>query len=289
MLAKAGTADARAGSFSKGRLMASTVGDAKKAGRPDAQADAPRRRGRPPKRDVGEGGEQPELSRDVIIDHAARLAREVSLDDISIVQLAKDLAVTPATIHYHLAHGRDELLSEVVTIYMRHILHCFDKVEGTWDERLRTVALRLFRVHIEFKGVNAYLMQHNKFRLLQTASRGEQDLGVRYLDRFILLFREHGFDIESSVINVHQLAFFIASCAQAEIGRQLPAYHKKYLKQELSAQRLQAAPHFTEALDEFMRFDTDRMFLTGIDIMLRGFGAPTTTVKRRPLKNAALT
>ncbi|MES2260372.1 MAG: TetR/AcrR family transcriptional regulator C-terminal domain-containing protein [Pseudomonadota bacterium] len=254
--------------------MASTEGDAPEPKRDGVMADAPRRRGRPPKREGGAGAEQAELSRDVIIEHAVRLSREVSLDDISIVQVAKDLAVTPATIHYHLTHGRDELLSEVVTIYMRNILYCFEKVEGSWEERLRTVAARLFRVHIEFKGVNAYLMKHNKFRLLQTASRNEQDLGVRYLDRFILLFQEHGFDIETCVINVHQLAFFIASCAQAEIGRQFPAYHQKYLKQELSSQRLQAAPHFAEALDHFMQFDADKMFLTGIDIMLRGFAVP---------------
>lgn len=258
--------------------MASTVDNAKPgrvaAGTKEEVAAAePRRRGRP-RRDLDTLSKQPELSRDVIIEHAAKLSREVSLDDISIVQIAKDLAVTPATIHYHLAHGRDELLSEVVTIYMRHLLHCFDKVEGNWEARLRTVALRLFRVHIEFKGVNAYLMSHNKFRLLQTASRDQQDLGVKYMDRFILLFKEHGFDTETCVINVHQVAFFIASCAQAEIGRQMPAYHKKYLKQELSTQRLRAVPHFEEAMDEFMRFDTDKMFLTGIEIMLRGFSTP---------------
>jgi AcrR family transcriptional regulator len=261
--------------------MASTVGDAGKQTQTEPAAETPRRRGRPPKRECGPDGEHAELSRNLIIEHAVRLSREVSLDDISIVQLAKDLAVTPATIHYHLARGRDELLSEVVTIYMRHILHCFDKVEGDWEERVRTVALRLFRVHIEFKGVNAYLMKHNKFRLLQTASRDDQDLGVRYMDRFILLFREHGFDIETCVINVHQLAFFIASCAQAEIGRQLPAYHQKYLMQELSSQRLQGAPYFRDALSDFMQFDTDKMFLTGIDILLRGFSAPKAKEKRR--------
>lgn len=244
-----------------------------KAQQANVLAEAPRRRGRPPKREGDSRGAQPEVSRDLIIEHAVQLSRTLSLDDISIVQLAKDLAVTPATIHYHLEHGRDELLSEVVTVYMRHILHCFDKVKGDWETRLRTVALRLFRVHIEFKGINAYLMKHNKFRLLQTASRNEKDLGVRYLDRFIALFRDNGFDIETSVINMHQLAFFIASCAQAEIGRQLPAYHKDYLKRELSAERLGAAPYFVEALDEFIQFDSEKMFLTGIDILLRGFAA----------------
>jgi hypothetical protein len=256
---------------------AKTAVSAAKSGVADLE---PRRRGRPSKQDMEQRSEQPDLSREVIIDHATYLSREISLDEISIVRLAKELAVTPATIHYHLQYGRDELLSEVVTTYIKHILYCFENVEGEWDDKLRTVALRLFRVHIEFKGVNAYLMSHNKFRLLQTASRDEQDLGVKYLDRFLLLFKERGFDIEACVINVHHLAFFISSCAQAEIGRQLPAYHKAYLKQELSMRRLAATPNFQEAMEEFMQFDAEKMFMTGIDILLRGFAAPKSAAKK---------
>lgn len=247
----------------------------------DSVAVEPRRRGRPSKRDAEIHHDQVEVSRALIIEHATRLSREESLDDISLVRLAKELAVTPATVHYHLQGGRDELLSEVVTTYMQHIVHCFERAEGEWDARLRTVAYRLFKVHIEFKGVNAYLMSHNKFRLLQTSSKGEQDLGVRYLDRFIALFRERGYDNETCIIYVHQMAFFIASCAHAEIRRQLPAHHQRYLTQEFSSRQLLATPDFAESLDEFMHFDAEKMFFSGIDILLRGFSTPAELKKLR--------
>lgn len=263
------------------------AGQQAKAAQSVAAVAEPRRRGRPPKRDAEVNADQVDLSRTIIIEHATRLSREESLADISIVRLAKELAVTPATLHYYLQNGRDELLSEVVTTYMKHILHCFDKVGGDWDARIRTVAQRLYRVHIEFKGVNAYLMSHNKFRLLQTASQGEQDLGVRYMDRFIELFRERGFDVETSVTYVHQLAFFIASCAQAEIGRQLPAHHKRYLSQELSSLQLARTPNFEASLDEFIQFDADKMFYTGIDILLRGFSTPAALEKSKAKQSSA--
>lgn len=244
------------------------------------ESASPRRRGRPAKEDIDLRGDQLELSREAIIQHATELSRELSLDDVSIVRLAKDFSVTPATIHYHLTNGRDELVSEVVSRYLQHLMRCFENVDGPWDERIRTVAFRLFKLHIEFKGVNAYLMSHNKFRLLQTASRGEQDLGIKYLDRFILLFKERGFDTEACVINVHQVAFFIASCAHAEIGQQLPAHHKDYLKHQLSKLTLDEAPNFRAAIPEFTRFDTEKMFLTGIEILIRGFVLPENTTKK---------
>jgi AcrR family transcriptional regulator len=250
----------------------------------DQNALAPqsvRRRGRPPKREAGQEEGHTDVTRQKIIEYATELSREVPLEEISIVRLAKELSVTPATIHYHLNKGRDELISEVVTQYMRHLLCCFDDTNGAWEEHVLAVSRRLFKVHTEFKGVNAYLMSHNKFRLLQTESKGEQDLGVRYLDRFIGLFTKEGYDIDTSVTYMHQLAFFIASCAQGDIRRQFPSFHEKYLRQEITPAMLVNAPHFQAALEQFVQFSAQKMFDRGIDLLIRGFKKPVKRTKQK--------
>ena len=81
----------------------------------------PRRRGRPSKSLGSTGTANSVLTREQILDKATQLAKTESLDDISMVGLARELNVAPALIHYYIG-SREDLISGVANRYKKVLL-----------------------------------------------------------------------------------------------------------------------------------------------------------------------
>ena len=225
----------------------------------------------------------PALSAASIVEVALDLCREIPLADLSIVQLARAMGVTPATAHYYL-DGRDALLAGVIARYFQTLLPCFDiGRDQPWEMRIRAVARALYERQVEYRGVNAYFVSHNRFRLVQGDSATRSDYGIRFLEQTLRLFRERPFSVECAVANSHALVHFLSSSAHSAGGRQLPGQHRRFIRDQLRRTDPDEFPAVHQALDAFVALGADQAFETGLSILIRGFlddARPTKTASR---------
>lgn len=239
----------------------------KKAVRSIAEKRLP---GRPSSQAEGVSG-RPSLSAEHIIDAAFELCREIPLADVSIVQLAKELKVTPASLHYYL-DGRDGLVAGVISKYFERMLPCFELGIGeSWEVRVRAVARALYDFQVQYKGLTSYFISHNKFRLIQSDAPAKADFGIRYLDSMLKLFLDRPFSVEEAVANSHHLVRFIGASAHSAGGRQLPGQHAKFIREQLLKTEPTEFPSVHKAIDVFTSFGAEEAFETGLSILIRGF------------------
>ncbi|EYS86843.1 TetR family transcriptional regulator [Cupriavidus sp. SK-4] len=232
---------------------------------------APRRRGRPPKTDSPIGAE-PMLSRVAILQHAIKLTKSVPLDQISMVQLAKDFGVAPGLIHYYLG-GRDQLVSGVLNDYYRQRVGRLPSLTGNWRADVEGIARLSFDVAVENPGVSIYVASHNRFRLFQDVEPGETDYGMEFFNRMTSAIMQGGFTAEQVALGYHLIAQYLVSASMAEASRQLPAYHQSFIEKKLeSASELQypGARYVSKA---FSRLSSDTAFEEGLRITLDGIEA----------------
>ena len=73
------------------------------------------------------------LDRQTVLAVAFSLTKTVSVSDLSIVRVARELGVTPALIHYYLAGGgRDALTSGVMNAFYREVVALWPPETGGW-------------------------------------------------------------------------------------------------------------------------------------------------------------
>ncbi|MFJ4292204.1 TetR/AcrR family transcriptional regulator [Cupriavidus sp. NPDC089707] len=232
---------------------------------------APRRRGRPPKTDSPIGAE-PMLSRVAILQHAIRLTKSVPLDQISMVQLAKDFGVAPGLIHYYLG-GRDQLVSGVLNDYYRQRVGRLPSLTGDWRADVEGIARLSFEVAVENPGVSIYVASHNRFRLFQDVEPGETDYGMEFFNRMTSAIMQGGFTAGQVALGYHLIAQYLVSASMAEASRQLPAYHQSFIEKKLdSASELQY-PGARFVSKAFSRLSSDTAFEEGLRITLDGIAA----------------
>ncbi|RDK08217.1 TetR/AcrR family transcriptional regulator [Cupriavidus lacunae] len=233
-----------------------------------ATPSAPRRRGRPPKSDSPIGAE-PMLSRVAILQHAITLTKSVPLDQISMVQLAKDFGVAPGLIHYYLG-GRDQLVSGVLNDYYRQRVGRLPSLTGDWRNDVEGIARLSFEVAVENPGVSIYVASHNRFRLFQDVEPGETDYGMEFFNRMTSAIMQGGFTAEQVALGYHLIAQYLVSASMAEASRQLPAYHQSFIEKKLeSASELQY-PGARFVSKAFSRLSSDTAFEEGLRITLDG-------------------
>lgn len=235
-----------------------------------APAATKRLRGRPSTQAGLDGC--PALSTEFIIDTALELCQEVPLADLSIVHLAREIGVTPASLHYYL-DGRNGLVSGVISKYFELLLPCFELGRSdTWEPRVRRVATALYHAQVQYKGVTSYFISHNKFRLVQDeAPTGKGAFGIRYLESMLQLFLDRPFPVKAAVANSHHLVRFIGASAHSAGGKQLPGQHGVFIEDRLSCTDPREFPAVHKALKFFVAFGADEAFKSGLAILLRGF------------------
>lgn len=229
---------------------------------------APRRRGRPPKTDSPIGA-QPMISRVAILQHAIQLAKTTPLDQISMVQLAKDFGVAPGLIHYYLG-GRDQLVSGVLNDYYRQRLHRLSSLTGDWRHDVENFARLSFQVAIENPGVSIYVASHNRFRLFQDVQPGETDYGMEFFNRMTSALMQGGFNADQVALGYHLLAQYLVSASMAEASRQLPVHHQSFIEKKLESTSPLQYPGARFVSKSFSRLSSDIAFEEGLRITLDG-------------------
>lgn len=238
---------------------------------PAATPAVPRRRGRPPKTDAAIGTEST-LSRDVILQHAIGLSKTVPLDEISMVQLAKDFGVAPGLIHYYLG-GRDQLVSGVLNDYYRKRVAALPSLTGDWRTDVERIVRLSFDVAVKHPGVSIYVASHNRYRLFQDVEPGETDYGLEFFNRMTSAIMQGGFTAQQVALGYHLIAQYLVSASMAEASRQLPAYHQAFIENKLESASGLQYPGARFVSKAFSRLSSDTAFEEGLRITLDGIKA----------------
>lgn len=245
------------------------------------KADARRVEGRRPGRPAGGGGDV--LDRKAIIGVSFELARTVPLNELSIVRVARELGVTPGLVHYYLG-GRDALTSGVMNCFYRGLLLQWPRLTGEWRRDMEAVANAVYRAHIDHPGVAAYVVSHNRFRLVQQVQPGEMDFGIQFFERFTEVVQAAGFGPRQTGIYAHLLIEFITAYAHATVAHRWPGEHSDFLNRKLAELDPEAFPaaHFISG--SFTSLDASSAFKIGLGLFLHGLDyerSKRKAVKRR--------
>lgn len=231
-------------------------------------ATMPRRRGRPPKVDSPIDAEA-NLSRVAIIQHAIKLSKSVPIDQISMVQIAKDFGVAPGLIHYYLG-SRDNLISGILNHYYRIRMSKMPPLTGDWRADVEEIARTSFSIGRQNPGVSMYIASHNRFRLFQEVGPEEVDYGLAYFNHLTSAYMQGGFSPEQTALAYHLTAQYLVASTTAEAARQLPAYHEAFILKKLEslpAKQYAGASYVSKA---FAVLASDTAFESGLAILLNG-------------------
>lgn len=251
-----------------------------------SRADVPRKRGRPPKVAQVMEGATPLIGREQVIERAVQMAKVEPLAELSIIGLAREFGVTPALIHYYIG-SRDDLISGVVNLYFKTRVERLGGLTGDWRSDVEHHARQSYALMIEYGGVLRYIMSHNRFRLFQQVAPGQTDYGLVYLNRMAQIFQDGGFSPEHSAMGYHLLAQYTMTAAYAEVSRQLPAAHAKFI-----VKRIQQAPEAEYGAAHFMaepfsHVDAETAFEAGLELLLDGMAQWRASRPAKRVRKAA--
>ncbi len=227
---------------------------------------APRRAGRRPKPADG----TVELSRDVVVARAARIAQQESLDELSMVRLARELGVAPGLIHYYVGN-RDALISAIVNLAYRERIEAMPALTGDWRHDLREVARVSLGTMRRWRGVAAYVAAHNRSRLFQRDSGDEVDWGLAFFDHACRILKQGGFTAAQAGMAYHLLMLFLVGVGSAEANRQMPAAHRDFILGYLARPEAADRVGARFVADPFTRIDAEATVEAGLELLLDGF------------------
>lgn len=232
--------------------------------RPAASAKAVRKRG-PGRRPSG----SVELTGADIVARGLALCRDVPLQDLSIVRLAGELGVTPASVHYHLA-SRQALTDGIVRLFVREMNAQWPVPTGRWKEDLRAVATLIYRHYRSYPGIASYFAVQNRFALLVPAAGGEgADDIFTFLERYFDAVRRVGLDDDQSAIYATLLIQFLHMSAHRSAQHQWPAEQAglRHLVTSLPAARY---PNIAGLRRSYLDLGGSMAFDAGLALLLAG-------------------
>lgn len=227
------------------------------------------------------------LSRGEIAQRALELCRREPLQDVSIVRIATELGVTPALIHYYVG-GRDRLTSGVMNAFYRQLVAKLPPPSDAWRDDVTRVFDTIYANYIQFGGVVAYVMAHNRFRLYQLVEADERDYGAEFFERVIGAVRLAGLPADRTAMYAHLLLQHVLSSAFQQASRQLPEDHQAFLVSRLRRLDAGSTPNTHFVLESFAALRGDDAFATGLGIIVeaiarevanRGPGRPRTKAR----------
>jgi len=209
------------------------------------------------------------LSEEMIISTSLQLTREVPLYELSIVRIAQELKVAPGLIHYYIG-GRDAITSGVMNAFYRELIHSWPPLEGQWRPDLEMICKLVYNAHASYPGIAAYVVSHNKFRMVQAVPEGMTDYGILLFEKFTAAVRAAGFDALRTGMYSHLLNEFITGYAQATATHRWPGEHAGFLNARLAVldKRKYPAAHFVRKT--FTQLDATVAFEAGLDLFLNG-------------------
>ena len=239
-----------------------------------------RRPGRPT------GAENGLINRQVIIAVAFQLARAVSLRELSIVKVARELGVTPALIHYYL-EGRNALTSGVMNAFYREVVEDWPPPVSAWKDNLEVVAHSVYRSFIRYPGVASYVVSHNRFRMVQEVRDGEADYGILFFEKFTSTVRAAGFDAVRTGLYAHLLMDFIVANAHATVRHRWPGEHGDFLSKKLAELDPVEFPGAHFVRESFTRMNASSAFTIGLGLFLQALQHEREKVAQNELEKPA--
>jgi len=209
------------------------------------------------------------IDRNTIVSIATGLAKSVPLADLSIVRVARELGVTPALIHYYLG-GRDVLTSGVMNAFYKELVDEWpaDANQG-WRHNLEVVAATVYRAYVRYPGIAAYVVSHNRFRIIQNVKPGETDYGILFIERFTSAVRSIGFDASQTGVYAHLLREFITTSAHSTVRHMWPGEHRDFLDRTLSALDPAAFPATHFVRESVTSLNASAAFTTGLRLLMQ--------------------
>lgn len=226
------------------------------------------------------------FDRETIITVALQLAKTAPLSDVSIVRVAKELGVTPGLIHYYLG-GRDPLTSGVMNMFFKELVESWPPEQGDWRHNIEVVADAVYRAHIRYPGVAAYVISHNRFRLFQEVAEGETDYGVIVFEKMLSTVRSMGFDAPRTAMYAHLLVDFIIANAQATVRHRWPGEHKDFLDERLAQLDPDTFPTVHFVRESYTSLNALSTFSTGLRLLLDAFDLALNREHSHTIGNSA--
>jgi AcrR family transcriptional regulator len=221
------------------------------------------------------------ISKADIVRRALELCRLESLQSVSIVRVANEMGVTPALIHYYVG-GRDRLTSAIMNSFYAALVAELPPSTHDWRADLTAVFDTIYDYYIQFSGIAAYLMSHNRFRVFQLVELGERDFGALFFERVIGSVRIAGLSARSTAMYAHLLLQHVLSSAYQQASRQLPEDHQDFLVSRLQKFRPSDAPNTFFILESFAALGGHDAFRAGLNIVADAIG-----VERRSMRAAS--
>ena len=207
------------------------------------------------------------LSRERIVEAAARLADERGIERLTMRELAAALGVGTMSIYYHLPDKRS--LNEAVADFLWTEI-AVPSARLAWEERMRAIATALRKVARRHPGLAPLLLTR----------RHTGPEGLRPVEALLAAARDAGFGARGSVRCFRVLVGYVVGLAQAEVARSAVGLgaSARWLRSRAAAARfpnLRAA--LTAAADKSF---ADEEFAFGLEILLDGFRRRAQAKKR---------
>jgi AcrR family transcriptional regulator len=209
------------------------------------------------------------LERDVILAVGLALTKSLPLQDVSIVRVARELEVTPASIHYYI-EGRDALTLGIVNLFIHDLLAEWPRLRASWKPDLEAVAMAIYRHYVRYPGIAAYFAAQNRFRVFIPAGKhhGAEHLH-RFLERYFAAIAAVGLNAKRSAVYALVLIQFIIATAHATASHQLPG-EQGNLGAVLSALDRRIYPNIHRMRASYLGLAGDDAFRAGLHLILAG-------------------
>jgi AcrR family transcriptional regulator len=209
------------------------------------------------------------LDRDVILAVGLALTKSLPLQDVSIVRVARELEVTPASIHYYV-EGRDALTLGIVNLFIRDLLAEWPQPRAPWKPDLEAAATAIYCHYVRYPGIAAYFAAQNRFRVFIPAGKhdGAEHLH-RFLERYFAAIAAVGLNAKRSAVYALVLIQFIIAAAHATASHQLPG-EQDNLGAVLSALDRRSYPNIHRMRASYLGLAGDDAFRAGLHLILAG-------------------
>ena len=195
------------------------------------------------------------LSRERIEEAALALIEREGNEGFSMRKLAEDLGCRAMSLYHYfpsLAHLRDALLDRLVSATR------LPPAGLPWQERLREVAY----------GYREAALRHPRFFQFVVVHRMNTAAGLAYLESILGIFRDAGFDAETSARLFRALGYYIAGAALDEAAGYSRGPSAAVPVPDAVAAR--DYPLITAVNPYFRPAEREQTFAMGLEIMLAG-------------------
>jgi len=239
----------------------------------DSSVQTPERKRGRPRRTVLQDGEQgaTEVSREGILDVAFEMTKTMRLGDISFVQIARKMGITPGSVHYHVG-TRDQMTAIIITRCYQKIVDHLDEVAdvASWEENLRRL-LHFAKAELStYPGLATHLATTPERHLFKPEDAAGIDYGARYMDRALLIMKDAGLSAENAAQMTHWCNQLILSSSFGELERSRPEDNREFVMRRSKhyTQQPEEYPGLSFGLVAFAQIDTERSFEIGVDMIV---------------------